>query len=81
MSPKELRQSLIRQTLVIRLAEELHKQLRKIYFRSKDNIWNAYLTMTQENSFKYILTVLDGYTRYAWAVLWKDKKGNSSKRF
>ena len=66
----------------MRLAEELHKpfrkpkQLRKIYFRSKDNIWNADLViMPPENSRKYILTILDGYTRYAWAVPLKTKKG------
>ena len=58
-----------------RLATELHKpfrkpkQLRKIKFRSKDNIWNADLIiMPQEDGYKYILTVLDGYTRYAWCV-------------
>ena len=33
--------------------------------------------MPKENSFKYILTVLDGYTRYAWAVPLKDKKGET----
>ena len=66
------------------LAEELHKpfrrpqQLRKIYFRSKDNIWNADLViMPIENNYKYILTVLDGYTRYAWCVPLKDKKGET----
>ena len=44
------------------LADELHKQykkpkqLRKIYFRSKDNIWNADLViMPTENNYKYIL--------------------------
>ena len=58
------------------LADELHKQykkpkqLRKIHFRSKDNIWNADLViMPTENNYKYILTVLDGYTRYAWLFL------------
>ena len=66
------------------LADELHKpfrrpqQLRKIYFRSKDNIWNADLViMPTENNYKYILTVLDGYTRYAWCVPLKDKKGET----
>ena len=55
------------------LANELHKpfrrpkQLRKINFRSKDNIWNADLVhMPEEDGrhdpYKYILTVLDGYT-------------------
>ena len=64
------------------LADELHKpfrkpkQLRKINFRSKDNIWNADLVMMPpEDEYKYILTVLDGYTRYAWAVPLKHKDG------
>ena len=46
-------------------AEELHKQykkpkqLRKIYFHSKDNIWNADLViMPTENNYKYILTIV-----------------------
>ena len=66
------------------LADELHKQykkpkqLRKIHFRSKDNIWNADLvTMPTENNYKYILTVLDGYTRYAWVIPLKHKDGLS----
>ena len=65
-----------------RVANELHKpfrkpkQLRKIYFRSKDNIWNADLViMPPENNHKYILTILDGYTRYAWCIPLKTKKG------
>ena len=68
------------------LANELHKpfrrpkQLRKINFRSKDNIWNADLVhMPEEDGrhdpCKYILTVLDGYTRCAWAVPLKHKDG------
>ena len=67
-----------------RLATELHKpfrkpkQLRKIKFRSKDNIWNADLIiMPQEKDFKYILTVMDGYTRYVWCVPLKNKKGET----
>ena len=67
-----------------KLATELHKpfkrpkQLRKVYFKSKDNIWNADLiTMPQEDGYKYILTVLDGYTRYAWCVPLKNKKGET----
>ena len=70
------------------LANELHKpfrrpkHLRKINFRSKDNIWNADLVhMPEEDGrqdpYKYILTVLDGYTRYAWAVPLKIKDGLS----
>ena len=67
---------------MVKLANELHKlfrkpkQLRKIKFKSKDNIWNADLVMMpQEKDFKYILTVMDGYTRYAWCVPLKHKDG------
>ena len=67
-----------------KLANELHKsfrkpkQLRKIYIRSKDNMWNANLIiMPQENDYKYFLAVLDGFTRYAWTVPLKDKKGET----
>ena len=67
-----------------KLADELHKpyrkpkELRKIKFKSKDNIWNADLViMPIEDGFKYILTVLDGFTRFAWAVPLKHKDGLS----
>ena len=33
--------------------------------------------MPQQNNHKYILTVMDGYTRYAWTVPLKDKKGET----
>ena len=33
--------------------------------------------MPQENNYKNILTVLHGYTRYAWVVPLKDKKGET----
>ena len=33
--------------------------------------------MPQENDYKYILTVLDGYTRYVWCVHLNDKKGET----
>ena len=65
-----------------KLANELHKlyrkpkELRKIKFRSKDNIWNADLIiMPPEDGYKYILTVMDGYTRYAWCIPLKHKDG------
>ena len=66
------------------LADELHKPYRKpnfyrkAHFRSKDNIWNADLVKPAklpDSGCKYILTVLDGYTRYAWAVPLKTKEG------
>ena len=33
--------------------------------------------MPPENNYKYILTVLDGYTRYAWVIPLKHKDGLS----
>ena len=89
-SPKELTQALCHGPERKILANELHKpfrrpkQLRKINFRSKDNIWNADLVHMlpdddyeghRHDPYKYILTVLDGYTRYAWAVPLKHKDG------
>ena len=72
------------QTKREQLADELHKpfkrpkQIRKVYFKSKDNIWNADLIiMPQQDNYKYILTIMDGYTRYAWTVPLKDKKGET----
>ena len=69
----------------MRLAAELHKPFRKppqyskVSFRSKDNIWNTDLIIVSkpDADHKYILTVLDGYTRYAWAIPLKDKKGET----
>ena len=67
------------------LADELHKPFRKppqyskVSFRSKDNIWNADLIIVSkpDAGYKYILTIMDGYTRYAWTVPLKDKKGET----
>ena len=77
-----------------KLADELHrpyrkpKELRKIKFKSKDNIWNADLVImpiedgfvskgVKAEPYKYILTVMDGFTRFAWAVPLKHKDGLS----
>ena len=42
-------------------------------------MWNADLIIVSEpeNSYKYILTVMDGFTRYAWVLPLKDKKGET----
>ena len=46
---------------------------------NKDDIWGADLVempnMKGNNDFKYILTIIDLYTKYAWAVPLKNKKG------
>ena len=67
------------------LAEELHKlvikkiQEKKLYARFKDNIWAAGLaemgSMSSKNkNVKYLLCVIDVFTKYAWVKALKDKK-------
>ena len=70
------------------LAEELHKPVikkfnkRKVYSQFKDNIWGVDLTDMQSLSkrnkgIKYILCAIDLYSKYAFFVSLKDKKGIS----
>ena len=70
------------------LAEELHKPIirkfkkRKVYSAFKDNIWGANLTDMQliskfNKAFKFLLCVIDIFSKYAWVVPLKDKKGVS----
>jgi len=73
------------------LANELHKPYRKprvyltVKVNDKDHIWTADLiTMPIDNlgrggKFKYILTVMDCYTRFAWAVPLPNKTGLTTK--
>ena len=84
------------------LANELHKPIirkfkkRKVYYSFKDNIWGVDLADMQliskyNKGIKYLLCVIDLFSKYAWVVTLKDKKGatitnafqkvlNSSKR-
>ena len=70
------------------LADELHKPIiknfkrRKVYSSFKDNIWGVDLAdMSLISKFnkgiKYLLCVIDMFSRYAWVVGLKDKKGSS----
>ena len=70
------------------LAEELHKPVikkfnkRKVYSQFKDNIWGIDLADMQSLSkknkgIKYILFAIDLYSKYAFVVPLKDKKGIS----
>ena len=70
------------------LAEELHKPIirkfkkRKVYSAFKDNIWASDLADMQliskfDKGFKFLLCVTDIYSKYAWIVPLKDKKGVS----
>ena len=71
-----------------KLANELHQPIirkfnkRKVYSSSKDNIWGADLADMQllskfNKGIKYLLCVIDLFSKYAFAVPLKDKKGIS----
>ena len=70
------------------LAEELHKPIikkfkkRTVYSGFKDNIWGADLAHMQliskfNKGFRFLLCVIDIFSKYAWVVPLKDKKGVS----
>ena len=66
------------------LAEELHKPVmkkfkrRKVHAAFKDNIWGADLADTQllskyNKGIRFLLCVIDIFSKYAWVVPLKDK--------
>ena len=70
------------------LANELHKPIikkikkRKVYSSFKDNIWGVDLADMQSLStfnkgIKYLLCAIDLFSKYAWVIPLKDKKGTS----
>ena len=70
------------------LANELHKPVikkfrkRKVYSSFKNDIWNVDLADIQSLSryykgFKYLLCAIDLFSKYAWVIPLKDKKGTS----
>ena len=70
------------------LADELHKPIinkfnkRKVYSQFKDNIWGVDLADMQSLSrknkgIKYLLCAIDLYSKYAFVIQLKDKKGIS----
>ena len=70
------------------LAEELHKPIirkfktRKVYSAFKDDIWGADLADMQlisksNKGFRFLLCVIDTFSKYACVVALKDKKGVS----
>ena len=55
---------------------------RKVYSGLKDNIWGADLADMQliskfNKGFRFLLCVIDIFSKYAWVVPLKDKKGVS----
>ena len=74
------------------LAEELHKPIIRKFEKGKvhspftDNIWCADLTDMQliskrNKRFRYLLCVIDIYSKYAWVIPLKDKKGITINAF
>ena len=72
----------------VKLADELHKPViknfskRKVYSSFKDNIWGVdlvdmQLLSRQNKGIKYLLCVIDLFSKYAFVVPLKDKKGAS----
>ena len=70
------------------LADELHKPIinkfnkRKVYSQFKDNIWGVHLADMQSLSrknkdIKYLLCAIDLFSKYAFVIPLKDKKGIS----
>ena len=70
------------------MAEELHKPIirkvekREVHAAFKDNIWGADLADMQLLSkcnkvIRFLLCVIDIFSKYAWVVPLKDKKGIS----
>ena len=72
----------------IQLANELHKPIiikfkkRKVYSLFRDNIWGADLADMQllsnyNKGYKFLFCVIDVYSKHAWVIPLKDKKGIS----
>ena len=72
----------------IKLADELHKLIirklkkRKVYSAFKDNIWGVVLADMQllstfNRGFRFLLCVIDIFSKYAWVIPLKDKQGIS----
>ena len=70
----------------LQLAEELRKPIirklkkRKVYSGFKDNIWGADLADMQlinkfNKGFRFLLYVIDIFSKYAWVVPLKEKRG------
>ena len=73
---------------IYQLANEIHKPIirkckkRKIYSSFRDNIWGIDLadmqTLSRYNKgIKYLLCAIHLFSKYAWIIPLKDKKGTS----
>lgn len=68
------------------IVNELHKRARRnftrrrVVLKSIDDLWQADLVemhafSDENNGYNYILTIIDGFSKYAWAVPLKNKRG------
>lgn len=71
------------------LAEELHKPIKRKFQRRHvdvfeiDDVWGADLVdmrewIKQNKGFKYMLNVIDVFSKYAWSIPMKDKTGKTT---
>ena len=78
----------IKKDISLILADKLHKPVikkfnkRKVYSQFKDNIWGVDLADMQslskkDKGIKYLLCAIDLYSKYAFVIPLKDKKGIS----
>ena len=61
---------------------QLLENLRKVYSSFRDNIWGVYLADMQSLSrynkrIRYLLCAIDLFSKYAWVIPIKNKKGAS----
>ena len=72
----------------VQLTNELHKPIirkfnkRKVHSSFRDNIWGVDLADMQllskfNKGFRFLLCVIDNFSKYAWVIPLKDKKGIS----
>ena len=72
----------------IQLADELHKPIirkfkkRKVHSSFRDNIWGVDLADMQllskfNKGFRFLLCIIDIFSKYAWVIPLKDKQGIS----
>ena len=85
---KSQRSSVANNNENIQLADELHKPIirkfkkRKVYSSFRDNIWGVDMADMQllskfNKGYRFLLCVIDIFSKYAWVIPIKDKKGIS----
>ena len=62
--------------------KRVHYERNKVILNEIDDVWGADLVEMQKyakvnNGYRYLLTVIDCFSKYAWAIPLKDKKGKT----